>query len=171
MDGGGVGMGMGVMGALLLWFVWNYSTVKMWEHVYSKESTYQPTVWPVVIQYTVFLCSSSISSVLESQFVKARLFDWDSNGQARWKTTFHTQTLTLLWNPRISNDTMILGGERTCKKKKKIAMNWNDDQKAYNLHALSFCFALPLSHLHTHTLHFQCSGSFAKEKKRFSVRQ
>lgn len=47
-------------------------------YLYSKESTYQPTVWPV--QYTVFLC------LFVEQFVKARLFDWDNSGQPGQKT-------------------------------------------------------------------------------------
>lgn len=69
-------------GGVLLWFVWSYSTVKMC-HVFSEESTYQPTVWPVVIKYTVFLCLLSISSVLELQ---AGLFVWNSNSQPGQKT-------------------------------------------------------------------------------------
>lgn len=49
-------------GGLLIWFISSYFTVKMC-HVYLKESTYRPTVWPVAIKYTVFLFVEHFFSV------------------------------------------------------------------------------------------------------------
>lgn len=49
-------------GGALIWLISSYFTVKMC-HVYLKESTYRPTVWPIAIKYTVFLFVEHFVSV------------------------------------------------------------------------------------------------------------
>ena len=109
------------MGELLLWFVWDYSTVTMWERVYSKKCQ---NICPQFGQYRVFICSSSISSVLESQFQKA-IVVWSRLVTGRGRGGGRSRRLALkfsqcppLWSPRIRNislirnDAVILGGEK-----------------------------------------------------------
>lgn len=101
----------------------SYSTVKMLEYVYSKESTYPPTVWPVVIQYTVFLCLFEHFLLCWSR----RCWGQDyligivmgAEGVGRKDSTFHTQTQSVPFRksaPRIRSnqirdDAVILGEE------------------------------------------------------------
>lgn len=64
--------------------------------VFSEESAHQPTVWPVVIKYTEFLCLLSIFSVLELQ---VGLFVSNSKEQSGQRTLGgRIQHLTLKLN-------------------------------------------------------------------------
>lgn len=78
-------------GGVLLWLVWDYSTAKLWGHVFIFKrvniSARGLTSCHSVFSIYLFV---SWAFVVESQFVKARLFDCDVNGQpGRKDTTFH----------------------------------------------------------------------------------
>lgn len=114
----------GNWGVLLLWFVWSYSTVKMWGHVYSKESTYQPTVWPVVIRYIqyFFVCLIFLQCWSHSFCRQDHLIEMVEGQPGQKKTRGRRIQPFTLWTPRIrsigpitGNDTTILL-EKLCDK-------------------------------------------------------
>lgn len=133
---------------LLLCFVWNYSTVTMWDHVYSERvsiSAHSLTSCQSV--YSICLSVEHFSSdgvtVSEGRVTRLCRSRRREEGERFRHFTTKLKSVPSYTNTEARRSvTSAPSGRTQWSLGWKIAMNSNDDQKACNPYALLICFAL-----------------------------